>query len=218
MLTLDRLQSDWMMSTEIHKVEARLWRVVRDEKRRVIVVTSACRSEGKSTTAAFLATVNGQYPDRRVLAIDMDLRRPRLNSLLEVPGEGRLGDVLRGECSVDDAIAPSSVLGLDVLYPQSEGEDPALLLNTPRVHEVMRGGTSAYDLVLVDVPALLPVQDASLLLPLSDGVILVTMAGKTTRHQLSKARELCLGLGVDVIGLIVGNIKEADPEYVSYGY
>jgi Mrp family chromosome partitioning ATPase len=70
-----------------------------------------------------------------------------------------------------------------------------------------------YDLVLIDVPALLPVADATVVLPFVDGVILVTMAGRTTKPALRRAREICEGMGVPILGLVVGNLKEALPEY-----
>ena len=61
------------------------------------------------------------------------------------------------------------------------------------------------------------VADASGLIPLSDGILLVVMAGKTPRPLLSRARELCLGMGGRILGLVVGNAEEAAPEAYGYG-
>ena len=75
-----------------------------------------------------------------------------------------------------------------------------------------------YDLVLVDVPALIPVADASILMPLADGVVLVAMAGRSTKPMLRRARETCLGMGANILGLVVGNLQEVMPGYAGDSY
>ncbi len=55
-------------------------------------------------------------------------------------------------------------------------------------------------------------------MPLADGVVLTVMAGVTTSHHLVRARELCLGMGAKILGLVVGNVQEAAPEYMDHHY
>jgi len=62
---------------------------------------------------------------------------------------------------------------------------------------------------------MIPVADASALMGLADGIILVVMSGRTPKAGLAKARELCLGMKVDILGLVVGNAEEATPELYS---
>jgi capsular exopolysaccharide synthesis family protein len=217
MKIVDRLNENWLMATEIHKLEARLWRKSQRDRIRVILFSSASRGEGKSTTVACLAAALGLYPDRRVLAIDLDFREPQLNSHFEVEVTTGLGAVLRRECRIEEAIIKSVLPSLDLVLPAAEGEDPALLLRTPELWQMFADFRKVYDLVLMDVPALIPVADASVLLPLADGVILLAMAGKTTKHELTTARELCLGMEANILGLVVGNLQEAIPDR-GYGY
>jgi capsular exopolysaccharide synthesis family protein len=217
MKVVDRLNEHWLMATEIHKLETRLWRKSQRDGFKVVLFTSASRGEGKSTTVACLATSLGLYPGRRVLAVDLDFRVPQLNSHFEVSVSHGLGEVLRGECAIEEAIIKTGLPSLDIALPCSEGEDPALLLNTTALWEMFVHFRKNYDLILMDVPALIPVADTSMLLPLSDGVVLLAMAGKTTKHELSKAREMCLGMEANILGLVVGNLQEATPEY-GYGY
>lgn len=221
MKVVDQLTENWLMATEIHKLEARLWRKSQRDGFKVVLFTSASRGEGKSTTVACLATSLGLYPGRHVLAVDLDFREPQLNSHFEVAVSHGLGEVLRGECAIEEAIIRTELPSLDVALPCSEGEDPALLLQTTALWEMFVQFRKNYDLVLMDVPALIPVADTSVLLPLADGVVLIAMAGKTTKHELSKARELCLGMEANILGLVVGNLQEAMPEYGyadGYGY
>ena len=70
MKTLERLRANGLLATEINKFESRLWRTARRDGLKTILLTSAVRGEGKSTSAAYLATSLGLYPGRRVLAID----------------------------------------------------------------------------------------------------------------------------------------------------
>lgn len=218
MKTLERLKEDCLLAAEIHKLEARLWRQTRKAEIRVIMVTSAGRGEGKSTTVAYLATALGLHQGRRILAVDLDFREPTLASSfgLEVP-QG-IGDVLRRECPIGEAILKTDLPGLDVVFPSAGGEDPDLLLRTREFDHLFDYFRQKYDLILLDVPALIPVADASGLLPFVDGVVLVAMAGKTTKTELTRARETCTGMDANILGLVVGNLQEAVPGYAYAGY
>ncbi len=218
----EEIRRDQPMSTEIQKLGSRLWRHVQAESTKVILVTSALRGEGKSTTVAYLASALALHPGRRILAMDADFRAPSLNRYFQVEVPRGLGAVLRGECSVTEAVVHSGLQsngsGLDLLLPNGDGSDPQDLLNTPRLVDSLRILRNVYDVVLVDAPALVPVADAAALVPLCDAVILAVMAGVSTKHHLKRARELCLGLGANILGLVVGNVQQAAPEYMDTNY
>ena len=72
--------------------------------------------------------------------------------------------------------------------------------------------------MILDVPPLVPVADAATLIPQSDGILLVVMAGFSTKHHLARAREICLGMEGNILGLVVGNIQEAAPDYLDRSY
>jgi len=218
MKVLDMLGRDWAMATEIHKLESRLWKQAREGGLKVILFTSAIRGEGKSTTVACVAASASMYEGRRVLVVDLDFRIPRLNEYLNLEVPCGLAEVLRGDATLDEAILHTQLPGLDVLLPSPHQVEPELLLNTPKLLHEFRTLRDRYDLILLDVPAVIPVADTSRLIPLSDGVVLVVMAGKSTKPQLSRARELCLGMGANLLGLVVGNVQEALPDYLDTSY
>ncbi len=220
MKIVEQFRRDWPMATEILKLESRLWQLVIREQLRVVLVTSALRGEGKSTTAAYLATALAVHPGRRILAIDLDFRRPSMNRHFEVPAKAGLADILKSPCEPDAAIIDTELPGLHLMLPSRDGEtaDPALLHDTVKLHWLFSQLRPAYDMILIDAPALVPVADAAALIPLADGVVLVAMAGLTTKHHLNRARELCLGMGAKILGLVVGNVQEAAPEYLDAGY
>lgn len=218
MRILDRLNDDWLLATEIHKLEARIWRHTQRDGLRVIMLTSAERGEGKSTTVAYLATALALHPDRRVLAVDLDFRAPRMNSHFHCEVAHPFGEALRGERPFSDCLIRTELPSLDLVLPPEEGDDPALLLRTPEMTRAFKEFRAGYDLVLIDVPALVPVADASAVLPFADGVILMAMAGRTTKPMLTRARDICLGMDARIMGLIVGNLREAGFGYGSTGY
>jgi capsular exopolysaccharide synthesis family protein len=222
MKVLQALRQDWPMATEIHKLETRLWRQAKRDQLQIFLVTSAVRGEGKSTMVAYLATALALHPGRNILAMDLDFRSPTLNSHFDLEINQGLEDVLRGECSITDAIVRSPLRngesGLDLVFPGKGSADPQVLLNSPKLLEIFQTLRASYDLIVMDSPPLIPVADATALIPHSDAVILTVMAGVTTKHHLTRARELCLGLGANICGIVVGNVQEAAPEYMDSYY
>lgn len=218
MKTLDMLRNDWMLATEINKLEARIWKHVQRDSLKVVLVTSAVRGEGKSTTVAYLATALGLYPDRKILAMDFDFRIPTLQNLFGAPVKTGLDQVLEVGASIDDVIINTGLPSLDLALPTPGGADPANLVRTPRMRAMFGDLREKYDLIILDSPAIIPVADATTLMPLADGVLLAAMAGKTTEHQLRRAVTICEGMDANIMGLIVGNVQEAAPEYLADGY
>lgn len=223
MKTVERLRRDWLLATEINKLEARLWRQSRRENIQTVLVTSAVRGEGKSTTVAYLATSLGLYPGRKILAIDFDFRVPTLNEYFEVNVPRGVDKALTGEALAPEVIIETELPSLHLALPTTGGADPSLLLRTRELADMMGQLRAAYDLILLDAPAIIPVADATMLMPLADGIIIAGMAGKTTEAQLRRANEICLGMDANILGLVVGNVQEAAPDYVAddynyYGY
>src|SRR5262245_16852422 len=96
----DEIRRDQPMSTEIQKLASRLWRQVQQDGTKVVLVTSALRGEGKSTTVAYLASGVALQPGRKVVAMDTGFRGAGLARHCHAESERGLADVVRGECSV----------------------------------------------------------------------------------------------------------------------
>ncbi|NNF07444.1 MAG: CpsD/CapB family tyrosine-protein kinase [Candidatus Eisenbacteria bacterium] len=218
MKVLEAVHKDWPVATEVRKLQSRLWRMSRRDDLKVIMTTSAVGGEGKTTTVAYLAATMALHPGRRILAIDLDLRRPNLHTHFEDTDGPGFANYLRGECMLGDMIQVTKLEGLDLIVAGRTEDNPSLLLDSPQVTQVINQLKPRYDLILLDTPPLVPVADASSLVPLSDGVLMVVMAGKTPRPLLARARELCIGMGGNILGLVVGNAEEAAPDSYNYNY
>lgn len=158
---------------------------------RSLVVTSALAGEGKSTIALGLA-MSAARLHQRVLLIDADLRRPSLHQQLDLPNDQGLSTLLAGETMMPNKrnIQISSLytdVPISVLTSGPPPTDPAKLLSSQRMSELMTFFEQSYDLVVVDAPPVLGIVDAMLAASFCDGVVLVERIGQVTRTDLIQA-------------------------------
>jgi capsular exopolysaccharide synthesis family protein len=178
-------------------------------KVRTILVTGARQAEGKTTTAVNLAIALAQV-GRSVVLISADLRFPRVHSLLGIGNERGLGQVLLGSLSLNDALVDTPIPNLRALPsgPASDVDEPAELLQSDRMFEVIRGCRQA-DFVIVDGPPVEPVADSLVLADLVDAVLFVADAQEGTRGGVSRARHQLEQVGGTILGGVLNRVHES---------
>ena len=160
---------------------------------KVVAVTSAGPGEGKTITALNLAGTLARSPDKRVLVVDADIRRPAVAEYLRLPDTGLpgLGRLDSGEdCSLGKLTRRIDALNLSVLLAGGARDNTYELLASPRFWGLMADARAVYDFVIVDTPPLLPLPDAQLLARLVDGIVLVISAHRTPRAVVNDALDL----------------------------
>ncbi|MBP1649178.1 MAG: capsular exopolysaccharide family [Bacteroidetes bacterium] len=172
---------------------------------RVVVVSSPAPGEGKSTTAANLAIAVAQN-GRKVLLIDADLRKPSLDRLFGLKKEPGLSDLLTARVTLPSAIQKTVVENLSVMVCGTIPPNPAEVLGSEKMRALVEQARSDYDVVLFDSSPVLAVTDPAVLATLSDGVILVVSAGKTTLEELQHGVELVEAVGGKILGVILNNL------------
>lgn len=157
-----------------------------DQPPRVIVITSALASEGKTTTACNLAIALAQS-SLRVCLVEADMRRPNAATLMGIDGSIGLSNVVAGQIDLADALMPWHRGLLTILPAGTTPPDPTRLLGSKNMAAVLATLRTDFDFVIIDAPPILPVSDAAVLARAADGAVLVARYGKTRREQLTSA-------------------------------
>jgi non-specific protein-tyrosine kinase len=184
-----------------------------------IVVTSCIPGEGKSTTVSNLAITLAQA-GQRVIVVDADLRRPRLNDYLGIEGAAGLTDVLIGRADLDDVLQPWGDISMQVLPSGPIPPNPSELLGSARMQELIDQLQQRADIMLFDVPPLLPVTDAVILSRLCDGAVLVARYGSTHREQIRRAVAMLADVDAKLLGTLLNMVpaKGADAYHYEHQY
>jgi polysaccharide biosynthesis transport protein len=183
---------------------------------KVIMITSALPQEGKTTTSINCAVVLAQK-GIRVLLIDADLRRPSIHKTLGMGPRSGLSNVLTGSATLEQAITRSSVLpNLSVLPAGTPPPNPAELLASTNMRDVLEQLRGQYDHIVVDTPPALSVTDAVVLSPRADAIVLVIRSGHTTKQALRRSRDILMQVNAKVSGVLLNAVDLSSPDYYYY--
>ena len=179
----------------------------------VILITSALPEEGKTTTSVNSAIVLAQK-GTRVLLIDADLRRPSIHKTLGMGPKIGLSNVLTGAATLQQAIIPSTILPeLFILPAGTPPPNPAELLASAKMKNVLAELRKQYDHIVIDSPPTLSVTDAVVMSTDADAVVLVIRSGHTTKPALRRARDILLQVNARVCGVLVNAVDLSSPDY-----
>ena len=202
---------------------AESWRTIRNAASQArrdkplvrIAVSSPMAGEGKSTAAWNLA-VSYAREGKRVLLVDGDLRRPSLHRRIGDANDTGLTRVLLGEATLADAVKPTSVPGLSLLASGPSTSDPARLVESLRLRQLLLDVEATCDIAIVDTPPVLAVNDALVIARAVDGLVLIVESGKTSRRQLA---EVCARLAraeIAPLGLVLNKVPVEALGYREY--
>ncbi len=180
---------------------------------RTLAFTSAVSGEGKSLTAANLALVAAAAdPTRKVLLVDADLRRPRLNLLLGIDGRPGLADLLSGEATAQEVVRKVPGSALFALPAGAPRQDAGQLIASPAMRTFLARARESFDQVIVDAPPVLPVADGALLAAMSEATVLVVRAGVTSRSLVRQAVEALEGSRL--LGSVLNGVEAGEVPYL----
>ena len=184
---------------------------------KVVLVTSCIPGEGKTTITSNLAVAFAQH-NKRAIIVEADMRRPKLKSKMDFPGDIGLSNVLTGSASTEEAILRSVyVPALDVLPAGPRPPMPSEILGSSVFDKLLEQLRSQYDVIFIDSPPALLVTDAVSISSKSDAVVWVSQAGVVTRPQLNRATQMIERSGMPVIGFVVNRLTRMLGGY-EYGY
>lgn len=182
---------------------------------RLILITSGQPGEGKTTTVANLGITLAQLGGR-VLLVDSDMRRPRIGSLLKLAATpAGLSTFLTGQFSLDDVVVPTQVPNLLAIPCGPIPPNPAELLSSTLLRQLLEQVSQKFDYVLLDSPPVLHVSDSRILAAQVEAVILVTHGAVTPRQAVQYAKNHLLQVNANLIGVVLNNV---DFNAVGYDY
>ncbi len=183
---------------------------------KTITMTSASPQEGKSATITNMAISFSQLGEK-VLIIDADLRKPRLHKIFKIKGGTGLSGYLTGRMPLADVIQQTFADHLWLLPSGLHPPNPAELLNSRRMQDLMKIAKDSFDVVLIDTPPVLAVIDPLIVSSFSDMTILVIKTNSTKRKPLLRAVEELKKAKATIAGAVFNDAKiRSDGYFVNY--
>ncbi|MGG2017456.1 CpsD/CapB family tyrosine-protein kinase [Bacillus sp. S10(2024)] len=186
-----------------------------DQKIRSIVVTSAKPGEGKTTTTANLAVAFAQQGEK-ILLVDADLRKPVLHQLFRVDTVFGLTNVLSRQRTLQECIVETDVENVHLLACGPIPPNPAELLSSAMMGELLKEAEKHYDLIIFDTPPVLAVTDAQVVANQCQGMILVLYSGKTEKEQALKAKNVLHHTNTTLLGVVLNGKPQSEHTYGYY--
>lgn len=187
------------------------------DKCQVVMFTSSAMSEGKSTVSANVAVTWAQA-GKSVLLIDADLRRPTVHATFRKLNLDGVTTVLTGKTKAEEVVEETFVDNLSIISSGPVPPNPSELLNSKRMGELLDWARQNYDIIVLDAPPVLAVSDVQVLVPKTDGVVVVANIGKTLKSDLRRTVEVLKLAKAKILGSVERvRAKHGDRGY-GYGY
>ena len=186
-----------------------------EKKFKVIAVTSAVPSEGKSVVAVNLARALSIDPIGKTLLIDADLRKPTVHRFFRTARECGLSDALFNRRILNKFVR-SVAPGLDVMTAGTPVVDPTEAVDQPELPTFLEALREYYRYIIIDCPPALLCPEPIRISSIADGTLLVVRAWRTQRHLVREAVDL---VGTQrVLGVVLNEGIDASHQYNDYGY
>ncbi len=213
-----------LMNNPNSHMEAEAYRILRtnlefsrtDPRANVITGVSGSPGEGKSTTISNLAyvTAQGGYT---TLLIDADMRRPSLHRHFGTANSPGLSNFLVGETRIEDAVLRTRNQNLWFLPSGGLPTDPAGLLNSRAMVDMIADMKRRFDFVFIDSPPILGVSDASVIASEADMTMVIVQQGKLPEKTLQHVKQGIESAGGNLVGVVMNNVDvRSDSQYSYY--
>ncbi|TLF40614.1 CpsD/CapB family tyrosine-protein kinase [Lacticaseibacillus zeae] len=187
------------------------------DKCQVVMFTSSTMSEGKSTVSANVAVTWAQA-GKKVLLIDADLRRPTVHATFRKLNLDGVTTVLTGKSKPSEVVEETFVDNLSIIPSGPIPPNPSELLNSKRMSDLLDWTRENFDIVVLDAPPVLAVSDVQVLVPKTDGVVIVTKIGQTQKSDLRRTVEVLKLAKAKILGSVERVKSRHGDKGYGYGY
>lgn len=184
---------------------------------KTVIVTSCFAHEGKTTVSLNLC-VSLAGAGKRVLLIDADLRKSAfVTRYTREKGVLGLSQVLSGQVEANNAVYPTSVAGLDVIFAGPFPPNPAELVNSAAFRDLLTAKRPLYDYIIIDAPPLGLVIDAAVMASVCDGAVLVINTGTVKRRVALDVKAQLEKSGTRLLGVVLNQVQKKSGRAAMYG-
>lgn len=188
-----------------------------DGNYKVIQFTSTVQSEGKTTLVSNLAYLLAER-GKKVIVLDLDLRRPKIHRVTGVPNDNGLNDYLLGEKDLNEIIRGTNGLNIDYIVTGKETTAINNALTSNKLKDLIAKLREDYDYVLLDTPPTHVVSDSYYIAKMVDGIIYVIGQNIAKKQDLKRAFNELKKTNTPIIGAIMSQVKIKKTEkYYYYG-
>lgn len=185
------------------------------------VVTSSLPDEYKTTVVVNTA-ISLAEEGANVVVVDCDFRKPSIHKYLKLGHRFKgVTNVLMGEVSLDDTLVRFEDLGINVMVAGTIPPNPAELLASDKMKNLVETLSQSFDYVIIDTPPVVTVTDAAVLGQYADGVLLVVKSEGPVKDAVVAAKTKLESVGCNIIGTVLTGVdykKASKKQYYSYGY
>lgn len=216
-LLVTKLDDHSMFSEALRGVRSAVLLGFGVERKKVLLITSAVPSDGKTTfTTNFAITL--ALAGHRVLLIDADLRRGATHTFFDGKRDPGLTEVLLGTEHWSDVMRPTGIATLRVIHSGKLPNNPGELLISPIPEQLIAEAREEFDFVIFDCPPLTAIDDTFSLIPFSDGVLFVVRSGQTSMRFAKNSLHAIRQRGAQILGLVLNGIAADNPHYYYQQY
>lgn len=186
--------------------------LVSKPRRKIVLITSAVPSQGKSFISANLAYLIAAG-GKRVLLVDADIRKTSLSNYYDIRKRDGLSEYLEGSLQIDQTIC-TMYPNLDVIPAGQHPHNPGELFVEDQFTRIIECVSDRYDLIVIDSPPVLPVNDAVVLSTIADVTLFVARQNKVSLSEVEEAQELFTKAGISLDGVVFNAFI---PSRIRYG-
>lgn len=183
---------------------------------KTILVTSPEKGAGKSLTVVNLAASYAQL-GKKVVIVDCDLRKPTQHEYFMKSNRDGISYLLAGHYQLEQCLQDTQIENLKLIPSGTIPPNPAELLESYRMADLLEELKASFDIVLVDSPPTLAVTDSHILASKCDGVVIVIRSGKTKKEMAQKTLSYITYANGNILGIVLNDHKDVD-RGLRYGY
>lgn len=206
--------SSFMVKEAYNSIRTNLLFTQQGEKCPIFVVTSPTANNGKTINTANLAICFAQM-GKKTLLIDSDMRNPTLHKLFGQSTKNGLSEVLAG-LTDNISVSKTQIENLSLLTSGKIPPNPAELLSSPRLDNLLNFVKQHYDCVFIDTPPINIVTDSTVFAQKTTGYVMIAKTDTTNVPDLKSAVNLIKNVGGDVLGFIINDTNSETKKYFSY--